>query len=95
MRMVEFQEKLYIYGGWNKVEHFDTFSEYDLTTKQWRHFSLPLWKEGDGKIGQHSMTVFDNILYIFAGFNSLLESSTSQLFAYRLARPQINADTSP
>lgn len=95
MRMVLWNDKLYIYGGWNKLEHFNSFNEYDLCTGELRHINESIWKPGDGKIGQHSMVVHSDLLYVFAGFNSSLDTSTNQMFAYRLARPKVHSSMSP
>jgi len=88
MRLVEFQEKLYIYGGWNKSEHFNNLYQYDIDRTRWSEVHLDL-QPLEGKIGQHSMVVQNNILYIFAGYNSALRTSTSDLYAYRLSKPEI------
>jgi N-acetylneuraminic acid mutarotase len=88
MRLVEFQDKIYIYGGWNKVEHFNNLYQYDLECKRWSEVQLDL-EPAEGKIGQHSMVVHNNILYIFSGYNSRTKSSTNDLYAYRLSKPHV------
>lgn len=95
MRMVEWNNRIYLYGGWNKVEHFSNFYEFNLLTREWREIKESLFSCDDGKIGQHSMAVYNNVLYIFAGYNSKIQSSTNQMFAYRLARPCLPPPNSP
>jgi len=87
MRIVEFKNKLYIYGGWNKSEHFNNLFQFDIERNRWNEVRLDLHPL-EGKIGQHSMVVHNNILYIFAGYNSATRSSTNDLYAYRLSKPQ-------
>jgi hypothetical protein len=51
MRLVEFQDKIYVYGGWNKDEHFNNLFQYDVEKRRWRELQLDM--EGDeGKIGK-------------------------------------------
>jgi len=88
MRIVEFNDKLYIYGGWNKSEHFNNLFQFDISFNRWNEVRLDL-DALEGKIGQHSMVVYNNILYVFAGYNSALRSSTNDLYAYRLCKPNI------
>jgi len=88
MRIVEFQEKIYIYGGWNKVEHYNNLYQYDLDRQRWNEVQLDL-EPDEGRIGQHSMIVYNNILYIFAGYNSHTKSSTNDLYVYRLSKPEV------
>jgi len=90
MRIVEFKNKLYIYGGWNKSEHFNNLYQFDIERNRWHEVSLDILHPFEGKIGQHSMIVYNNILYIFAGYNSASRSSTNDLYAYRLSKPDIN-----
>jgi len=86
MRLVEFNDKIYIFGGWNKQEHFNHLYQYDIARRRWKEVELAI-DPSEGKIGQHSMVVFNNILYIFAGYSSSVQSSTNDLYAYRLSRP--------
>jgi len=90
MRLVELGDKVYIYGGWNKEQevHFNNLYEYDIERSHWQEVKLELGPD-EGKIGQHSMIVYNGILYIFAGYNSALQTSTNDLYAYRLSRPAL------
>ena len=83
MRVVEFDDKIYLYGGWNSVDHFNNLYQYDIETGRWSELDLDL----AGKIGQHSMVIYNNILYIFGGYNSDTKTSTNDLYAYRLSKP--------
>jgi len=85
MRMIEWNDKLYVFGGWDKAVHYDDLYEFDLETSTWTKLDIGIEKNDDSnKIGQHSMVVVDNILYIFGGFNAKLKRSTNDLYAFRL-----------
>lgn len=86
MRMVEWEGKLFIFGGWDKVTHFEDLFQYDIDTNVWIKLEIGGSQDGSFKIGQHSMCVHHNILYIFGGYNAKLRKSTNDLYSYRLGR---------
>lgn len=85
MRMVEFNGSLFIYGGWDKNVHYEDLYEFNFETKKWT--KLDYGETDDSlKMGQHSLSLYDNILYIFGGYNSKTKKSTNDLFSYRLGK---------
>lgn len=85
MKMLEYNDKLYVFGGWDKVNHFDQLYEYDIEKSTWTR--VDLGPEDDAfKIGQFSMSIHDNILYVFGGYSSKEKKSTNDLFCLRLGR---------
>jgi len=90
MRMVEWNGKLYVFGGWDKSVHFDELHEYDLDEGMWSKVDLRISSKDDSlKIGQHAMSINDNILYIFGGYSAMLKKSTNNLYSYRLGKPKV------
>jgi len=86
MRMVELNGMLYVFGGWNKQEHFSDMFRFDTKMKRWEQVTI-VGKEGF-KIGQHSMCTYNNYLYLFGGFNDSKERKITQdFFTFRLERP--------
>jgi len=86
MRMIEWDEKLFMFGGWDKTSHFEDLFQYDIASGIWTKMNIGDSHDDSFKIGQHSMTCHDNILYIFGGYNAKLKKSTNDLYSYRLGR---------
>jgi len=83
MKMVEWKDKLYIFGGWDKRSHFDELFEFDIETSTWSKIDFGV-KDDTYKIGQFSMSLHDNILYIFGGYSAKEKKSTNDLFYMRI-----------
>jgi hypothetical protein len=87
MKMVEYRNNLYIYGGWNSKEHFSTFYEFNLATRTWRNLNTGLAPD-QGRMGQFSMCIFNHKLYQFGGYNDTVKMATSDLHVYRMGKPE-------
>jgi len=91
-KMVEVGNKLCIFGGWNKVEHFNSFYEFDLSLKTWTQvpteFESETFQADEGKIGQHTFITDKNLLYIFGGYNTAAKTSTANLYVTRFLPKQ-------
>jgi len=87
MRMVEWDDKLYVFGGWDKNVHFNDLFEYDIETATWT--KLDIGDDESLKIGQHTMSVNDNLMYVFGGFSQKVKKSTNDLYIYRLGKPNL------
>eukprot|EP01116_Phalansterium_solitarium_P016347 TRINITY_DN3788_c0_g1_i1.p1 TRINITY_DN3788_c0_g1~~TRINITY_DN3788_c0_g1_i1.p1 ORF type:complete len:420 (-),score=133.43 TRINITY_DN3788_c0_g1_i1:1324-2472(-) len=92
MKMVEHDNKLYIYGGWNSKEHFGDMHEFDIRTRTWRQIDNG-HAEGHGLLGQYGVVTFNKIMYVFGGYNGNTQSSTNEIQAYRMARPEFTEET--
>jgi len=86
MRMVEWNNKLLIFGGWDKTNHFADMYEYDLETMSWTNNGFP--QNNEFKMGQHSMSIHKNVLYIFGGYNLQSKKSTNDLLVYKIGKSQ-------
>jgi len=86
MRMVEWNGKLFVFGGWDRAVHYDDLFEYDIESSVWTKLNIKDPQDDTLKIGQHSMTVSDNVLYIFGGYNQKERRSTNDLYAFRLGK---------
>jgi len=86
MKMVEYRNRLYVYGGWNSKDHFNLFNEFDIATAKWRTLD-PEFAASQGKMGQFSMVVFNHKMYKFAGYCDTAGTATNDLHAYRMGKP--------
>jgi len=87
MRMVEQKGVLYMFGGWNKQEHFCDMFRFDMDTSRWQQ--VPVLGKEKYKIGQHSMCIYNNFMYLFGGFNDAKDQRkiTQDCYAFRLGKP--------
>lgn len=83
MRITEWCNRLYLLGGWDRQQHFKDFFEFDLDSLEWKKLDVSFPYESKG-IGQHSMCVHNNILYVFSGFDPISRNPSSRMLAYRL-----------
>jgi len=86
MKMVEYRNMLYIYGGWNSVVHFDSFYEFDIAARTWRLIENS-FTDNQGKMGQFSLCLFNHKMYQFGGYNDAVKQQTNDLHVYRLGKP--------
>jgi len=89
MKMIEHNNKLYIYGGWNAEVHFGDMHEFDISSRTWRVISRDV---GLAPRGQYSVCKFNKIAYMFGGYNDTLKASTNEIQAYRMGRPDFDED---
>lgn len=90
MRMVEWEDKLYILGGWDKNNHFQDLYQFDIESRTFSKIDMGTSCIG---IGQHSMTACDNILYVFAGYNSEIQSPTNDMYTFRLGKQSLESSS--
>jgi N-acetylneuraminic acid mutarotase len=79
-RIAHFGNTIAISGGWDRVNHFQDWWEFDLNTKEWRSYPI----ESPSPLGQHTVDVMGNKAYIFGGFHSLSQCASDSLWSYSL-----------
>jgi len=80
-RMLSHRDSLYLFAGWNSQAHFNNLFQYCCTSGVWSE--IPTNFESDG-IGQFSMVVHNDVMYVFSGFTPRI-GSRATLFAYPFA----------
>jgi len=91
MKMVEYNDKLYVFGGWDKVTHFDELFEFNIETSTWTKIDFGV-NDDTYKIGQFSVSLHDNILYVFGGYSAKQKKSTNDLFCMRIGSSRTEED---
>lgn len=71
---------LYLFAGWNSQTHFGNLYKYDTVAGRWAEITTNFDQDG---IGQFSMLVHDDVMYVFSGFTPKV-GTRSSLFAYPL-----------
>lgn len=79
-RMVAHKESIYLFAGWNSTTHFNNLFRYSHQTRQWTEIQTNFEEDG---IGQFSLVVHNDVMYVFSGF-SPKAGSRNNLFAYPL-----------
>jgi hypothetical protein len=79
-RMVGHKESIYLFAGWNSSTHFNNLFRYSHKTRQWTEIQTNFDEDG---IGQFSLVVHNDVMYVFSGF-SPKAGSRNNLFAYPL-----------
>lgn len=77
-RMVSHMDSIYLFAGWNSNTHFSSLYKYSLPTRQWSEIPTNFDEEG---IGQFSLIVYNDVMYVFSGY-SPKSGSRKNLFAY-------------
>jgi len=80
-KCVRYQNTLAVFGGWDRVNHFEDWHELNLVTKEWRQIPVDFPSKG---IGQHSAEVHQNRVYVFGGFHAGKQQSAADLWVYTL-----------
>lgn len=86
-RMVSHRDSIYLFAGWNSTTHFNNLFRFSLGSRQWEQISTNFDSEG---IGQFSLIVHNDIMYVFSGYSPISGSRTN-LFAYHLVPPSQQA----
>lgn len=88
MRMVEYRNRLYMYGGWNSQVHFNSFHEFDIESGTWREIDHGYSADSDqGKMGQFSLCLFNHKMYQFAGYDHASQTYTNSMHVFRMGKP--------
>jgi len=80
-RMILYHNTIAVFGGWDRINHFQKWHEYNLETKTWTMEELEFPGKG---IGQHSSVIYNNCVYVYGGYNEAQKSSSSSLWGYFL-----------
>jgi tRNA wybutosine-synthesizing protein 3 len=83
-RMASHNNAIYLFGGWNSQTHFSSLYKYSMDTGIWSAIETNFDSEG---IGQFSLVVHKDFMYIFSGFSPKVGSRTN-LFVYQLRHLQ-------
>jgi N-acetylneuraminic acid mutarotase len=76
-KCVLFQNRWAIFGGWDRVNHFKDWYEYDFVTRTWERRPLHWLPDA---IGQHSAVVHKNKIYVFGGYYQTTKLSSNNLW---------------
>jgi len=79
-RMVAHKDSVYLFAGWNSATHFNNLFKYSHKNRQWSEIQTNFEEDG---IGQFSLVVQNDVMYVFSGF-SPKAGSRNNLFAYPL-----------
>jgi len=79
-RLVYHRDFIYLFAGWNSLSHFNNLFQYATKTGRWTEIQTNFETEG---IGQFSMVVCNDLLYVFSGFSPSV-GIRSNLFVYPL-----------
>eukprot|EP01133_Synstelium_polycarpum_P012033 gene12033-14074_t len=81
--MVECGGDFYLIGGWDRKQYFHEMYALSMERCTWRKIDTNI---GDVEVGlgQNSVSVYQNKIFIFGGYNSHQKSSTNDLFSIRL-----------
>ncbi|EFA83421.1 hypothetical protein PPL_03567 [Heterostelium album PN500] len=82
--MVEFNDKLFLIGGWDRIDYFQELHEFNIATSQWKKLDANIEEMSIG-LGQNSVSVLENRMVIFGGYIPKKKVSTNELFSIRLA----------
>jgi len=82
--------KMYILGGWNKVNYFSDIHAYNFITREWNeisneNFPVPA-------LSQYSWSLHKRSLYIFGGFCSRKKDCSNELFHCNLKPGETEGD---
>jgi N-acetylneuraminic acid mutarotase len=79
-RAVRVYDRMVITGGWDRVDHFDDWWEFNLTTGEWycRHVKLP------HPVAQHAAVPWKNSVIVFGGFDDTLKRSCDGFWSYSM-----------
>jgi len=81
MKLLHYFNTLAVFGGWDRVSHFQKWYEYNLETRKWRESEVLFPGKG---IGQHSAVVYNNCVYVFGGYHEKLNESSNLLWGFFL-----------
>eukprot|EP01125_Pyxidicula_operculata_P017552 TRINITY_DN6145_c0_g2_i3.p1 TRINITY_DN6145_c0_g2~~TRINITY_DN6145_c0_g2_i3.p1 ORF type:complete len:261 (-),score=14.86 TRINITY_DN6145_c0_g2_i3:422-1204(-) len=90
-RLVYYHDKLAVIGGWDRVNHFQNWHEFNLKTSTWSETKLDY---PQGGIAQHSAVVYKNSVYVFGGHNEKENQSSNLLWSYFLGKHSSLSPTS-
>jgi N-acetylneuraminic acid mutarotase len=79
-RMVSHKDSIYLFAGWNSTAHFSNLFKFSHTTRMWEEIQTNFEQDG---IGQFSLVVHNDVMYVFSGFSPKV-GSRNNLFAYPL-----------
>lgn len=79
-RMVSFGNYLAVSGGWDRVNHFQDWWEFNLVNKEWRSFQVDF----PSPLGQHTIDVNLNKAIFFGGFHTNTQTASDMLWTYSL-----------
>lgn len=80
-KCVLYNNTVAIFGGWDRVNHFEDWWELSLVHRKWR--SVPVQFPSSG-IGQHTAEVHQNKVFVFGGYHANKQMSSSDLWIYYL-----------
>lgn len=84
-RMVIHNHSLWVFGGWDRQAYFADLWRFRLSTRVWSHVSTDFELQG---VGQHSLVVSDNQMYLYGGYCSVAKAPHPHLYIYRFPRPR-------
>jgi hypothetical protein len=84
MKMLCVNDKIYVYGGWNRVAHYNDLFVLDLDTLKWAKVPLSISDPSEGKIGQHVFANFQDKLYMFGGFLGNAGKESDRMFVCKM-----------
>ncbi|GAM27483.1 hypothetical protein SAMD00019534_106590, partial [Acytostelium subglobosum LB1] len=82
--MVQFENKFYMIGGWDRKNYFHEIYEFNIESFHWKKMMHNINQVNLG-LGQNSVLVHANRMFVFAGYQPKKNSSTNELFMSRLS----------
>jgi len=80
-RVIVYWNTIAVFGGWDRVNHFQKWHEFNLETKSWTWEDVEFPGKG---IGQHSSVIYNNSVYVYGGYHDAQKGSANTLWRYFL-----------
>lgn len=80
-KVLHYHNTIAVFGGWDRVNHFQKWHEYNLETRTWHERDVDFPGKG---VGQHSAVIYNNTVYVFGGYHEAIQSSSNLLWGYFL-----------
>jgi hypothetical protein len=75
------QQKLLVFGGWDRVACSSELWEFSLRESRWTRLTTNIEELHGGALCQHSMVIKDRKAFIFGGFSTQLNDFSNSLYS--------------
>jgi N-acetylneuraminic acid mutarotase len=87
-KMIYFNRKLVIMGGWDRVNHFRDWYEFDLKSEYWKKMNIDLpFEQG---FASHAAVSMKEGVFVYGGYDCKTENASNMLWGYLFDYPCYN-----